>query len=64
TRTGYPFIQVFYTVTNSHVGTTLMTVIMNLPLIGSVIACVATSSRQIWSFARDEGVPFSKAIQD
>ncbi|KAK0925344.1 hypothetical protein LTR57_004995 [Friedmanniomyces endolithicus] len=62
TPTGYPFIQVFFNATNSNVGTTLMTVIMILPLVGSVIACVATASRQIWSFARDEGVPFSATV--
>ena len=63
TPTGYPFIQVFFNVTKSHVGTTLMTIIILLPLTGSVIACVATASRQIWSFARDQGVPFSRAVQ-
>lgn len=63
TPTGYPFIQLFYNVTNSHVGTTLMTVIIILPLTGSVIACVATASRQIWSFARDQGVPFSNFVR-
>ncbi|KAK5743951.1 hypothetical protein LTR17_002289 [Elasticomyces elasticus] len=62
TPTGYPFIQVFYNTTNSHVGTTLMTVVIILPLVGSVIACVATASRQIWSFARDQGVPWSGVI--
>jgi amino acid transporter len=30
-----------------------------LPLTGSVVACVATASRQAWAFARDNGVPFS-----
>ncbi|KAK4952394.1 hypothetical protein LTR10_009200 [Elasticomyces elasticus] len=63
TSTGYPFIQVFYNTTNSHVGTTLMTVIIILPLVGSVVACVATASRQIWSFARDQGVPWSGVIE-
>ncbi|KAK6437800.1 hypothetical protein LTR95_006002 [Oleoguttula sp. CCFEE 5521] len=63
TSTGYPFIQVFFNVTKNHVGTTLMTVLILLPLAGSVIACVATASRQIWSFARDEGVPFSSTVR-
>ncbi|KAK6436559.1 hypothetical protein LTR95_007251 [Oleoguttula sp. CCFEE 5521] len=63
TPTGYPFIQVFFNVTKSHAGTTLMTVLILLPLVGSVIACVATASRQIWSFARDEGVPFSNTVR-
>lgn len=63
TPTGYPFIQVFYNVTNSYVGTTFMTVIMVLPLTGSVIAYEATASRQIWSFARDQSVPLSSVVQ-
>ncbi|KAK6418208.1 hypothetical protein LTR95_017222, partial [Oleoguttula sp. CCFEE 5521] len=63
TPTGYPFIQVFFNAIKSHVGITLMTVLILLPLIGSVVACVATASRQIWSFARDEGVSFSSTVR-
>jgi hypothetical protein len=33
-----------------------------VPLTGSVIACVATASRQTWAFARDNGVPFSATV--
>ena len=58
TQTGYPFIQVFYNATNSLSGTTLMVCI---PLILSYCAIVgqfATASRQMWSFARDRGLPF------
>lgn len=63
TATGYPFIQVFYNATGSRAGTTVMTLLIILPLTGSVIACIATASRQIWSFARDNGVPFSSVIR-
>jgi amino acid permease (GABA permease) len=57
--TGYPFIQVFYNATNSLAGATVMVVIVVLTLIASAVAEVATASRQLWSFARDGGVPFS-----
>lgn len=61
--TGWPFLQIFYNTTNSLAGVNVMSLLIILPLTGSVIACVATASRQIWSFARDGGVPFSKTIR-
>jgi len=63
TETGYPFLQIFYNVTNSYAGTDILALIIVLTLTGSVIACVATASRQIWAFARDNGVPFSNFIR-
>ncbi len=54
---GYPFIQVFFNTTHSYAGTNIMTLIIILTLTSSAIAEVATASRQIWSFARDKGVP-------
>lgn len=60
TATGYPFIQVFYNATNSLPGTNAMTAIIILTLTASSITEVATASRQLWSFARDRGLPFSE----
>ncbi|XHG04932.1 hypothetical protein AWENTII_008186 [Aspergillus wentii] len=57
--TGYPFIQVFYNTTQSLPGTNTMTAILVLTLTASTITEVATASRQLWSFARDRGLPFS-----
>ncbi|KAK0932411.1 hypothetical protein LTR29_016014 [Friedmanniomyces endolithicus] len=57
TATGYPFIQVFYNVTHSYAGASVMTSILILTLTSAAIAEVATASRQLWSFARDKGVP-------
>ncbi|KAK5130535.1 hypothetical protein LTR08_001965 [Meristemomyces frigidus] len=57
--TGQPFIQVFYNATGRYAGTTVMTIIFIIMLTSSCISEVATSSRQIWSFARDRGLPFS-----
>ncbi|KAK5168302.1 uncharacterized protein LTR77_006871 [Saxophila tyrrhenica] len=55
--TGYPFIQIFYNTTQSYTGANIMTLVVILTLTSSAIAEVATASRQIWSFARDKGVP-------
>ncbi|KAF7508236.1 hypothetical protein GJ744_009533 [Endocarpon pusillum] len=62
TPTLFPFIQVFYNTTQSLPGTAIMTVIIILTLLASAIAVTATASRQIWAFARDNGVPFSASI--
>ena len=59
TPTGYPFIQVFYAVTGSHAGTSIMTCILVVLAICGCICNVATASRQMWAFARDRGLPFS-----
>jgi amino acid transporter len=62
TPTGYPFIQVFYNVTNSNAGTSVMTAILIVNITSACISTVATVSRQTWSFARDHGLPFSSFI--
>ena len=62
TPTGFPFIQIFYDTTNSYVATNLMTTLLIVTLTASIITTIATASRQLWSFARDRGVPFSSFI--
>ena len=57
--TGYPFIQHCYNVTQSYAGTNVMVSIVIIALVAAVISEVAAASRQIWSFARDNGLPFS-----
>jgi amino acid transporter len=57
--TGFPFIQIFYNTTGSLAATNAMTVVLVVTLTASTITEVATASRQLWSFARDEGLPFS-----
>lgn len=59
TITGYPFIQVFYNATQSYTGTNIMVAIVIILLTVCAISEVATCSRQIWSFARDRGLPGS-----
>lgn len=62
TPTGYPFIQVFFDVTQSHAGASIMTAVLIVNITSSCISLVATVSRQTWSFARDKGLPFSSFI--
>jgi len=62
TPTGYPFIQVFYNVTQSFAGASVMTAILIVNITSACISTVATASRQTWSFARDKGLPFSSFI--
>lgn len=57
TPTGYPFIEIFYQATNSVSGALGMSSIILIIAICSVIGMLAASSRQIWSFARDRGIP-------
>ncbi|KAF2463520.1 amino acid transporter [Lindgomyces ingoldianus] len=59
TPTGQPFIQVFYNVTGSKAGASAMTAIMIIMATFGCVTNVATSSRQVWAFARDQGLPFS-----
>ncbi|KAK0249369.1 hypothetical protein LTR91_024109 [Friedmanniomyces endolithicus] len=59
TAYGQPFIQVFFNATQSNAGTTIMVVIIIVMLTSAAIGEVATASRQLWSFARDEGLPGS-----
>lgn len=59
TETGYPFIQVFYNVTKSNAGASVLTALIIINITSACISTVATVSRQTWSFARDKGLPFS-----
>ena len=57
--TGFAFIQVFLNSTGSVPAATGMTVVIMIMQFCATISNVATTSRQIYSFARDQGVPFS-----
>ena len=59
TNLGFPFIQVFYNTTDSYTGSTVMVVIVLVTITSSAISTIGTASRQLWSFARDNGLPFS-----
>ncbi|KAJ5892474.1 hypothetical protein N7504_009165 [Penicillium tannophilum] len=57
--TGFPFIQVFLNSTGSVPAATGMTIVIMVMQFCAAISNVATTSRQIYSFARDKGLPFS-----
>lgn len=59
TPTFQPFIQIFYNATQSYAATNTMVAIVIILLVSCCISEVATASRQIWSFARDRGLPGS-----
>lgn len=59
-RTGFPFIYVFREATGSVRGATGLTVVVLVLLIMVTISSLASTSRQTFAFARDNGLPFSK----
>ncbi|KAH9903775.1 amino acid/polyamine transporter I [Xylariomycetidae sp. FL2044] len=56
--TGYPFLEVFRTTTQSASGATAMASFIVVMTIFSNLTMVATASRQLYAFARDQAVPF------
>jgi amino acid transporter len=62
TSTGQPWIQVVFNATESRVGTSVMTALLAVLLLFCSINQITTSSRQLFAFARDNGVPFSSFL--
>ncbi|PSK55252.1 Choline transport protein [Elsinoe australis] len=57
--TGQPYVYVLQQATRSHAATCALTAIVAILLISCAINQVTTSSRQLFAFARDGGLPFS-----
>lgn len=57
--TGQPYIAILLNATGSGAGTSVLVAYIILALIFCSTNVVTTSSRQLFSFARDRGVPFS-----
>ncbi|KAH3990200.1 hypothetical protein HBI24_123450 [Parastagonospora nodorum] len=57
-----PVIGIFRTVTQSSGGTAALTSLIIIMLIFGTIGSMATASRMLWAFAREEGVPCSRHI--
>jgi choline transport protein len=55
-----PQIQVFLNTTGSRAGATGLTALLLVVGIFATVAVMATNSRQLFAFARDNGIPFSK----
>jgi amino acid permease len=60
--TGYPVISLFFNATNSYAATNAMTAILILNFAAATISSLAAASRQLWAFACNRGVPFSKFL--
>ncbi|KAL9527814.1 putative amino acid/polyamine transporter [Sphaerulina musiva] len=58
----FAFIGTFYNATQSRAGATVMTCIITTLTLCSAIGNLATGSRQIFAFARDQGLPFAKVL--
>ncbi|KAL2404101.1 putative amino-acid permease [Exophiala dermatitidis] len=55
--TGQPYIAVFYNATKSYAGASVLSALVIFNAIFCNLSITATASRQLWSFARDQGVP-------
>lgn len=62
-KTGFAFIQIFYDTTSSYAGASFMTAIIMVLTMACSTGITATASRMTWSFARDEGLPFSRYLK-
>lgn len=58
----YAYLDAFYIATNNKAGATIMACLIILMCMCSTISNVATASRQMFAFARDKGMPFSKFL--
>jgi amino acid transporter len=63
TATVQPFVALLLDRTGSEGATIAMTVLFILCLFAALVGEVATASRQVWSFARVGGLPFSQRLQ-
>lgn len=60
--TGYPFLSLFMTATGSASGAIAITSLMIILIVLSVTNFMASTSRQVFAFARDDGLPFSRWV--
>mgnify|MGYP001098407473 CR=1 FL=1 len=61
-KTGFAFVQVFLNATSSVSAATGMTIVIMVMQFCAAISNVATTSRQVYAFARDKGLPFSSFL--
>ncbi|KAF2172958.1 hypothetical protein M409DRAFT_49461 [Zasmidium cellare ATCC 36951] len=59
----FAIIEVLFTATGSHAATVVLGTILVVLLFFSTVTTVASASRQIWAFSRDQGFPFSTWIR-
>ncbi|KAJ5181386.1 Amino acid/polyamine transporter I [Penicillium cf. viridicatum] len=59
-KTGFAFIQLFLNITGSPAGVTVLALCITLTAMAANAACVTSTSRTAWAFARDSGLPASE----
>ena len=57
TKTGFPFIEIFYQAVQSVPGAAIMTSLIIALSLCATVGIVASTSRQLWAFSRDRAVP-------
>lgn len=62
TPTGFPFIAIFLQATKSNAFTTVLVLFIVIIAMTASVACLASASRTLWAFARDDATPFSSFI--
>jgi choline transport protein len=62
TPTGYPLIEIFTQATRSIGGGTALSACLVTMFCCATLTVVATASRQLWAFARDNAVPNAKQV--
>lgn len=60
TPTGFPIIEIFFNATQSYAATNAMVSALIISMVFSSLGLMASASRLIWAFARDDGLPFPK----
>ncbi|KAJ5815789.1 hypothetical protein N7447_008022 [Penicillium robsamsonii] len=58
-KTGFPFMQLFLNITGSPAGASVLALCITLIAMAANAACVTSTSRTAWAFARDNGLPWS-----
>jgi amino acid transporter len=57
---GQPWIAVVYAATRSRTATIIFTALLIVLFFFCTINCITTTSRQLWAFSRDGGLPCSE----
>lgn len=60
TPTGFPIIEIFFNATQSYAATNAMVSALIISIFFSGLGLLASASRLIWAFARDDGLPFPR----
>jgi choline transport protein len=62
TPTGFPFIEILTQASGSIAGGTALSALLVVMFCCATLTIVASSSRQLWAFARDRAVPHPRAV--